>query len=404
MRISLLLAREPFGTIVERTLERFLPVVTGVDQRVEWRDPPGRAAPGAQRFWVQAYLNAISHERTPRGLHAPLMREFGTSLSKWRRPLQRAYMELSVAPGFRRWLSRAALDVTPGFPSPEEWLIVGGGNKIRVLHGASERCWAVVKAGFPARFFERETCLRREATAAGVSVPELIEVDREAGWACERFVSGTPLNRLSDDRVARKILERVAEPLAAWSRATTAMRPTEDVAAPLLETARRRLDSIGVFDADLRVRSENAIGTLERRVLARPSDPIPWSRAHGDFQPGNVLHGRRDWIIDWEHAGDRPAGYDPLVWQLATRFPAGLAGRFARFEREGAGGAADWLRRWLDDAGGRTPVERRATLDRLALAEFAMRLDELDVAPLRVRPIAYDVFLAELERWLAEAA
>jgi hypothetical protein len=49
-----------------------------------------------------------------------------------------------------------------------------------------------------------------------------------------------------------------------------------------------------------------------RRILARSE--LPRALSHGDFHPGHVLpSGDVAWVVDWELAGPRPAGYDLMT-------------------------------------------------------------------------------------------
>ena len=51
MQISLLLEREPFPDILERTLERFLPTLTGDLHRVRWSPKSVSPDPEAQHWF-----------------------------------------------------------------------------------------------------------------------------------------------------------------------------------------------------------------------------------------------------------------------------------------------------------------------------------------------------------------
>jgi Phosphotransferase enzyme family len=55
-----------------------------------------------------------------------------------------------------------------------------------------------------------------------------------------------------------------------------------------------------------------------RRMLAR--SPLPLVTSHGDFHAGNLLmEDGRPWVVDWELAGRRPAGYDLMqLWSTLS--------------------------------------------------------------------------------------
>ena len=399
MRISLLLAREPFGTIVERTLESFLPMLTGSPQEVHWRQRTAEQNPQAQRFWVNVYLNAIVHGSAPRNVLNPVLREFGTSLSRWRRPFQRLYMEMAASPLARRRLSQAAIDLTPGFERPERWLILGGNYKLRLLCRDEELCYSVVKHGFPMRFMEREIQARRSAASAGIPTPELLDADESAGWLLERYIEGTPLNRLASEEEAAAVLDRLAVPLAEWSRATAHSMPVREYALRLLAESRQHLGLRSRFTPQMQGALERVLLLLERR-FENATGSVTLATCHGDLQPGNVLQGTTDWVINWEYAGIRQLGYDPLVWSLALRFPEGLAGRLRRFETEGAGSRANWIGHWREDAGGRSVSDRRRVLEILALEELALGLEEQDVEAIQGVPTGLEKVVRGFAEWI----
>ncbi|MBM4029621.1 MAG: hypothetical protein FJ280_30120, partial [Planctomycetes bacterium] len=127
---------------------------------------------------------------------------------------------------------------------------------------------------------------------------------------------------------------------------------------------------------------------------------ITTALTHGDFQPANILAaGEGTWLVDWEYADRRQAGYDGLVFGLAARFPRGLAGRLADFVTHGwpaaaPGGAADWPGLTLTDR-----ETRRLHAALFGLEELALHLEE-NAQPVFTRPgEGLLILLQELTAW-----
>lgn len=202
MRISLLLEREPFGEILERTLERFLPSLTGCPHTVTWYPRnPGVGALGrlGQQPWlVNTYLNAIFAPSAEPETLAPVVQEFARSTRWWRRPLQHAYVTLASRSPTSSVLAQAALGIAPPLPEPEARLIVGGNHKIRLLDHRRKRAYGLIKDGLTDGFMARELRARRTAEQAGIPVPRLEEIADDGTWFSESYVNGIPVNRLAD--------------------------------------------------------------------------------------------------------------------------------------------------------------------------------------------------------------
>src|SRR5690606_4986248 len=136
MRISLLLQREPFGSIFEQTVTSFLEKRVNKPITVQWIN--GR--PKIDRIkselhnqvWLcNTYLNAIFAKTAKDHIFEPIYREFSRSTQWWKRPLQRLYVDAAVAPGTRAYLAQATVTFSPSLPNAEYCLFIGGNHKIR---------------------------------------------------------------------------------------------------------------------------------------------------------------------------------------------------------------------------------------------------------------------------------
>ena len=387
MRISLLLEREPFGPIVEQTLARFWREQYGRDYRVRWHEGcPGVKALKAmpkdeEQLWLcNIYLNAFFTPEVNRELFDPIRREFARSVVRWRRPLQRAYVAMAMWPMGAPWMAQANLSVTPSVPDVENKILVAGNHKLRVLDLKARAAYAISKGEFGKGFLRREVSARRQAAWLGLPVPELKLVAEDDSWFSESYVSGTPLNRLADRESAGLAASRAALSLFRLLEETASEEHVADYSALLCE----KIESLVESSRLLSERDRRSIN-LSVKSLASEVDALQFAAgsrivtalAHGDFQPANILSNDEGvWLIDWEYAARRQAGYDALVFALGSRSPSGLAERLEGFVAHGLPEMFSISRLPWPGADWSDSKSRRLRAALFLLEEFLMHLEE----------------------------
>ncbi len=341
MRISLLLEREPFPRILERTLARFWGEQYGREFSVTWQPltlAGRRESTSTQSWLVNAYLNAIFRPDAEPAIFDPIRREYTHSPVVWRRVVQPACVRAALSRTLASRFAQAQLIVDPPVPDAEHKLIVAGNHKIRLLDWQEQRAYAICKDGFNQDFLAQEIAVRRQAECLGLPIPAMYEVSAEHSWFSEAYTVGTPVNRLSSQAAAG---QATATAMAALRRLAEATQEVETVAG-YVQQLQHEIDALVQANHLLTSAQRQEIGAHTTRLaedavapLPPPHDQIVLALAHGDFQPGNVLVHDDITLIDWEYAGRRFAAYDLLVWSLAARFPSGLAERLYQFVMEG---------------------------------------------------------------------
>jgi len=316
--------QEHFGELLAATMSRFFSLHFNGEWRVAWNGEAAQS--GSQRWLVNSLINAVFVPGVHRCALDVVRREFGTSVVRWKRPLQRGYFRLATS-GTAGLMAHASLTVHPAVPHPDCWLIVPGMNKVRFINSAAGISYCCRKPGCDPAHFRRETEARQFAERHGVPVPRILEFLSDDCLA-ETMIVGTPLNRLislgeqgDGLRLAFDAIER-------------------------LYSSSRRMANLGEYCADIVSQIESvadALSTVARTEVvalakrvcefcAGSGESIELVRSHGDFQPGNILYdGRRIWLIDWEFSGERSQPFDRLTYELRTRFDPGLAGRVLRY-------------------------------------------------------------------------
>ena len=181
----------------------------------------------------------------------------------------------------------------------------------------------------------QELSARRQAAQLGLPVPPLVDVSPDGSWFSERYISGTPINRLSDPTTAGEATKNAATVLSGLLKHSAQEKPLADYVSRLrdqikLQTGRNHLLSRQQKQNLLQGTEmlTNQFGGLRPMGCGR----ITTALTHGDFQPANILLNHEGtWLIDWEYSARRQMGYDALVLMLRSRFPQGLAARLSDF-------------------------------------------------------------------------
>jgi aminoglycoside phosphotransferase (APT) family kinase protein len=185
---------------------------------------------------------------------------------------------------------------------------------------------------------QQEIEVRQQASALGLPIPELEAVAEDGTWFKERYLSGTPLNRLPDS-VAHEAIIGASRALHKLLQDTTQEGRISEYAGRLVARAREYVAANPLLDNDRKQALRETLDCLLRQVKALQTTVggcMLTSLTHGDFQPANILVDERGpWLIDWEYAARRQVGYDALVFGLKSRFPDDLAARLKAFVTEG---------------------------------------------------------------------
>lgn len=304
MRLSLLLAREPFGEILEKTLSGFWSDSGSAPVVVRWGTP----AAGDQVWRGNVYLNFFCVEGVDPACFEVIVQEFGHSRSAWRRGIQAAYVQAAIRPPTRRWLTQVGFGVSQPVPYAQELLIIGGNRRIRIIHPRAGRSVVIHKSGFTRTAFDREVHAR--VGAGSPLAPAFKGVHRSGNAFEEEYFVGTPANRLSADE-ERRVREEALVRLV-----TEVHRPTLR-AASLSVRLREIAEQVEGVTGGSEAGWKRAIENLAVRVGGAS---LGLSFSHGDFQDANILvAGSRVRVIDWETAAERSQFYDVATLRSGIR-------------------------------------------------------------------------------------
>lgn len=340
MRVSDLLVREPFGAILERTLSSYWSEVCGREISVYW----GEGGDGEHEWRGNSYLNFFCTRDVDPRCFDNIVREYSYSRAWWRRGAQSLYVRAAVTPPVRDWLCGNRFRVSAPIPEANQQLVIGGRNRLRILHPGAGQSIVISKHGFPRSGFEREVAAR-QGFAATVA-PRFFGLLANGQAFAEEYFVGTPANRLSDA-------------VAMAARQSACIRLVEEVHRPSLRVVSMtaHLGVLAERIADFSPVAGDQAGRLVdflADIVGRA--PLGLVVTHGDFQNANILVDRKALhIIDWETAAERAQVYDLATLSADIRL---ARDRFEAWRRE--------IETWLDGAmpvpGLLVPIEGRASL------------------------------------------
>lgn len=382
MRISLLQQREPFGSILEQTLSSFIEETLHQSSTVRWHEHQRQAhaqSQGEQLWLCNIYLNAIFVPAADRRIFAPIRHEFARSTSAWRRQPQRAYVSLALSHMGAPRMAQASVSITPGLPGAEQLLIIPGNHKIRILDYKTRTVYVILKSGFAPEFIRQEIETRRLAEHFGLPVPALEYVSQDGAWFKERYVSGTPVNRLADQAVAHKAVKDAGAAVGVLVNATLCEELLDEYVERTAGCARSLIAANQLLTAEQRQSLLQSVDRLVAQIaVLRPATGgrIFTATTHGDFQPANILLNHDGtWLIDWEYSARRQSGYDALVFALGARAMDGLAQRIQTLLRADTDEPWQLLNTWPSLSWHSRPV-RYVYLTLFLLEELVLHLQE----------------------------
>lgn len=304
MRLNLLLQREPFGAILERTLAPYWTEVLGMPVDVRWN----HSAPGWQTWKGNIYLNFFCAQGVDPTCFDVITREFTHARTFWRRGLQAAYVHSAVSLPLRGILSQVQFSTSKAIPGADEQLLIGGYRRLRLNHPKAGRSIVIHKQGYGRLGFDREIAVRQGAAAS--IAPLFLGLVAGGKAFAEQYFVGTPANRLPPALQLRARFEACG-------------RLINEVHRPTLRTVSLSdwLVQLGVNLAELSTEVSAPAGELIGWAIEQAGTaPIGLVCSHGDFQDANILVADRKLrVIDWENAAERSQLYDLATLRSGVR-------------------------------------------------------------------------------------
>ncbi len=324
MKAGELIKQEPFAEIFTATLSRFLTLRFGGEWQVSWNATAQSSR--AQSWLVNLNINAIFQTNVSGDALENTRREYATSVTAWKRPLQQFYFWLATkaAP---RFMAHAFVEVEPSIPGADQCIIIPGTHKIRFIDTAKCISYCHLKTGSSQAHFQAEIEAREFAAGKGLPVPRILERLSDCCIA-EQMVVGTPLNRLASRTERAEGFRRAIKAMEPLYQSTARRESLADYAKDVV----CRIEAMTVIRSEIASTGSLALARRLAGTLGHVDQRIELVRSHGDFQPGNILYDRGDvWLIDWEYSGERQRLYDHMTFSTGVRFLKNLAARIIAY-------------------------------------------------------------------------
>lgn len=295
MRISLLIKREDFFDILNKSLLKYL-----FELQEETR--------GTEKYVINKYLNFIVTPNNKSKHFKVLTNEYASTQVFWKKWLQKSYVYLAVNPMFRSFLSQKKV-VLPSFFS--NYLILGGNHRLRLFSNELKGSLVILKRGEREQYIVNDNLVREEHKLS--YAPKIL--NKGKSWFIETVFYGIPLNRLktlaSIKRFRNKIYTTHFNELISSSLFEISLKEYKKAVLNNTEFVINQSKN-----KNIEVNSEQLIvDTLVRLfniIILETPIKIAWS--HGDFQEANMLIGQNEFrVIDWEAADKRFYLYDQFV-------------------------------------------------------------------------------------------
>ena len=198
MKIEILLEREPFGEILERTLERFLTTETEQKYEVTWLEELPDSTSG---LWLcNPRINSIYGVNTTSEVFSIPWREYLKGPTLLRTLGQLGYLFAATSAPGRSRMATHFVRVSPEIAGSDQILILGGNSRLRWIDFRTGRVLSILKEGFDPSWLRRELEIRKDRD--DLLSPPILDVLDDGRAYVEPLIRGTVADRLFSSRRA----------------------------------------------------------------------------------------------------------------------------------------------------------------------------------------------------------
>lgn len=348
MKISLLLEREPFDKIFEKTFSNFLSDYTNYSHNVKWypKKHNKQYTTSGQKWYCNPLINSIFVKGAKPAVFDSISREYSHNpLRPMRSLIQKLYLSFSKNKLMAPLMAKYVIEIFPPIEDAKNKLIIGGNTKIRIIDVTNKKVFVILKEGFDKKYLERELYVREKFTY--IPIPKIQEYGSNSLWYCEDYVSGVSPDRMHG-KMSKDVLWDAIEYVHKMLNETKKNEPLSKYVGSLFTKIVENVDQISILNKKMKTKIKDSASTLATHLNRYNNDSITTAYCHGDFQEGNIIcDGEKTWILDWEYSGRKQIGYDLFVLLLKSRVYKGFPIRFIRLMNNGiASNQMALINRW----------------------------------------------------------
>lgn len=331
MKISSLQKREPFDKVFNETFAAFLTDYLNTHHIVKWRSKKLLIKPNksTQKWYCNPLINSIFIQGVNSEVFDSINAEYlNNPLKPWRSKLQRLYLFLSQNKLTSAILSKYVIDISPPLKDAKNKLIIGGNTKIRFIDVVEKRVYVILKKGFDRAYIDKELYARQNFKY--LDIPKVYLKGNRAAWYSEEYISGASPNRL-DHNTGLKALNEVIKGIQHMLISTMLEVNLSVYVANIEKSVNERLNKMAHLNNGGNKKIFNFLEELSRELKGYPDGTVFSAYCHGDFHQGNIIcDGKKNWVLDWEHSGQRQIGYDLMILLMDSRISSGFSHRFMK--------------------------------------------------------------------------
>lgn len=303
MKISAMLEREDFYSILQKTLEKNAAYLGITSEYIQM----GQGKKDCTLF-VNPKLNAVMSASPAPAIIDFLKTEYNVGGSIHRQIAVKAYLWMATT--FVRHFSHSCITFSYQH-NLNNLLIYPCNKKIRLFDFEQGIVYTVLKDGFPDTYIKRETAFRMKM--ANDFIPTILEA--KSNSYSERIIQGRPLARINDSLFVEDYKKKAYDLVLSLTTQEKLVNAKKYLKCLALECEK-------VLDQKLEYKDGMIVWKIFEYIASEmPNENIPLLLSHGDLQPGNIWmddERNRLIIIDWETVKDRSPFYDyaALYWNL----------------------------------------------------------------------------------------
>lgn len=307
MRISEMILREDFYTILQDTIIDYYKEVLGTDALFSYDKGEGT------RLIINSRLGFICPTPAPKGLRVFLLSEYNIrgNIIKYVTGKLVAYL----ISAFPRIGAVRTCYITDGLVK-NNFFIYPQNRTIRFFDYNSMIVDCITKSGFTDRYFKNQLEFRKKYSY-DFMLP-LLEYGEK--WFREPIMQGHPLARVKE---AQKYSKGIEDALAGIKRLANDTYKEVNAAGYIQELKSQIIWKVQQAIVAKNVTCQSLIYDLIDSVVDLKEEKfvVPVCVGHGDFQNGNIWvdDNGKTWIYDWETVGQRSVWYDIAVLKYSLR-------------------------------------------------------------------------------------
>ena len=242
MRLDILLRRENFPHIFSKLLEQELSKRFGWSGPITWGQSKWLSKP--DQLLVNQKLNVIYPATISRLVLRQFTPEYRFHPNLLRRLFQTLFVRFATSFPFEILTTVAVVKIYPWLDKLEHCCVIPGNHSIRIVELNHDRCRVFIKPGFNHKFIRNEITIRKQFPF--LPIPILLESNKEDGWYLEERIIALPLNRITDQKLRKKMLLQAHNALLELYATTRQVQQLSEKRGQLLSSLRKAVNLLPV--------------------------------------------------------------------------------------------------------------------------------------------------------------